>query len=127
MGETVLCTPTVIWVVDDDASVRSGLSSLLRSLDYEVVTFESGAELLSAVARARPACIISDVQMPGMSGVDMFARLIDAKLAIPTLFITAYPMPELHQRALALGARAFLIKPVSVDDLTAAVNAALAS
>ncbi|WP_224012798.1 response regulator transcription factor [Paraburkholderia tropica] len=122
-----MCTPTVIWVVDDDASVRSGLSSLLRSLDYEVVTFESGAELLSAVVRARPACIISDVQMPGMSGVDMFARLIDAKLAIPTLFITAYPMPELHQRALALGASAFLIKPVSVDDLTAAVNAALAS
>jgi FixJ family two-component response regulator len=118
-----LCTPQVIWVVDDDPSVRSGLSSLLRSLDYDVVTFESGMEVLAAVGGRRPRCIISDVQMPGMTGVDMFLRLTGAGFCIPTIFITAYPMPELERQALENGANAFLIKPVRANELASTVAA----
>ncbi|WP_321916188.1 MULTISPECIES: response regulator transcription factor [unclassified Paraburkholderia] len=122
-----MCTPQVIWVVDDDPSVRSGLSSLLRSLDYDVVTFESGMDLLAAVGERHPRCIISDVQMPGMTGVDMFLRLIGAGIRIPTIFVTAYPMPELQSLALDNGASAFLIKPVRARDLAAAVAVAAGS
>lgn len=122
-----MCTPKAIWVVDDDPSVRSGLSSLLRSLDYDVETFESGMDLLAAVHIGQPRCIISDVQMPGMTGVEMFLRLVSAGIHIPTIFITAYPMPELENQAMDNGASAFLIKPVRANDLAAAVAAAAAS
>lgn len=122
-----MCTPQVIWVVDDDPSVRSGLSSLLRSLDYDVVTFESGMELLAAAGARHPRCIISDVQMPGMTGVEMFLRLIGDGIRIPTIFVTAYPMPELQSLALDNGASAFLIKPVRARDLAAAVALAAAA
>ncbi|MEM5300006.1 response regulator [Burkholderia sp. JPY481] len=64
--------PQVIWVVDDDSSVRSGLSSLLRSLDYDVEIFESGAELMRCIGKEQPDCIISDVQMPGYRALNCF-------------------------------------------------------
>ncbi|MBN3854792.1 response regulator [Paraburkholderia sp. Ac-20340] len=121
-----MCTPQMIWVVDDDSSVRAGLSSFLRSFDYDVVTFESGLEMLAALGTPPPRCIISDVQMPGMSGVDMFLRMIGAGYRIPTIFITAYPMPELQNQALENGASAFLIKPVRGNDLADAVATAIA-
>jgi FixJ family two-component response regulator len=120
-----LCTPRVIWVVDDDPSVRCGLSSFLRSFDYEVVTFESGTDALAAVGERQPHCIVSDVQMPGITGVEMFLRMKSAGIRVPTLFITAYPMPELQKQALENGAIAFLIKPVKGNDLADAVAAAL--
>lgn len=120
-----MCTPHVIWVVDDDPSVRCGLSSFLRSFDYEVVTFESGTELLAAVNDRQPHCIVSDVQMPGMTGVEMFLHLTDAGIRIPTLFITAYPMAERQKQALENGAIAFLIKPVKGNDLADAIASAL--
>lgn len=121
-----MCTPQVIWVVDDDPSVRCGLSSFLRSFDYDVVTFESAADMLAAINDQRPRCIISDVQMPGMTGVEMFLRMTGAGIRIPTIFITAYPMPALQQQALENGAIAFLIKPVRGNDLADAIAAALA-
>ncbi len=126
-----MCTPHVIWVVDDDPSVRSGLSSFLRSFDYDVVTFESAVDMLAAIGNAtgdrQPRCIISDVQMPGMTGVQMFLRMIDAGIRLPTIFITAYPMPALQQQALQNGAIAFLIKPVRGNDLADAIATSLAT
>ncbi len=126
-----MCTPHVIWVVDDDPSVRSGLSSFLRSFDYDVVTFESAMDMLAAIGNAtgdrQPRCIISDVQMPGMTGVQMFLRMIDAGIRLPTIFITAYPMPALQQQALENGAIAFLIKPVKGNDLADAIATSLAT
>jgi FixJ family two-component response regulator len=123
-----LCTPQVFWVVDDDPSVRCGLSSFLRSFDYDVVTFASGMDVLAALHTIGelPRCIISDVQMPGMTGVEMFLRMIDADIRIPTIFITAYPMPERQIQALANGACAFLIKPVRGSDLADAIAASFA-
>ncbi|WP_321844737.1 response regulator transcription factor [Paraburkholderia bannensis] len=118
-------------MVDDDPSVRSGLSSFLRSFDYGVVTFESAMDMLAAIGNAtgerQPRCIISDVQMPGMTGVQMFLRMIDAGIRLPTIFITAYPMPALQQQALENGAIAFLIKPVRGNDLADAIAIGLAT
>ncbi len=126
-----MCTPHVIWVVDDDPSVRCGLSSFLRSFDYDVVTFASAMDMLAAIGDAtgdqQPRCIISDVQMPGMTGVQMFLRMIDAGIRLPTIFITAYPMPALQQQALENGAIAFLIKPVRGNDLADAIATSLAT
>ncbi|MFP4893748.1 response regulator [Paraburkholderia sp. EG304] len=116
-------SPQVIWVVDDDPSFRSGLSSLLRSLDYVVLTFESGADLIARTGETQPDCIISDVQMPGMSGFELTLRLIETGRSIPTVFVSAYPKPELQQEALATGACAFLTKPLSAKELTAAIEA----
>ncbi|WP_322093548.1 response regulator transcription factor [Paraburkholderia bannensis] len=118
-------------MVDDDPSVRSGLSSFLRSFDYDVVTFESAVDMPAAIGNAtgdrQPRCIISDVQMPGMTGVQMFLRMIDAGIRLPTIFITAYPMPALQQQALENGAIAFLIKPVRGNDLADAIATSLAT
>ncbi|WP_322044204.1 response regulator transcription factor [Paraburkholderia sp. J67] len=115
-------------MVDDDPSVRCSLSSFLRSLDYDVVTFASGVDVLAALntVSVPPHCIISDVQMPAMTGVEMFLHMIDADIRIPTIFITAYPMPELQRQALENGACAFLIKPVRGSDLEVTIAAALA-
>ncbi|QBR03636.1 response regulator transcription factor [Paraburkholderia pallida] len=117
--------PQIIWVVDDDPSVRSGLSDLLSSYDYDVEIFESGASLLEHASEAQPDCIISDVQMPGMSGVEMFLRLLSAGKYVPTIFITAYPTPELQRQAFASGACAFLNKPFMARELTAAISTAV--
>ncbi|PVX85910.1 response regulator transcription factor [Paraburkholderia unamae] len=122
LGEEQLCPAQVICIVDDDESVRVGLSSLLRSFDYEVVGFESGIQLLAWIRNNRCSCIISDVQMPGMSGIEMFLHMVREDLLIPTIFITAYPTPELQQKALSHGACAFLIKPVAAKDLEALIG-----
>ncbi|MGF6260485.1 FixJ family two-component response regulator [Paraburkholderia youngii] len=114
----------VIWVVDDDPSVRSGLSTLLRSFDYDVVAFESAAEVLAHTGDTQPDCIVSDVQMPGLSGIELSVRLIENGWHIPTIFITAYPTPELHRQAFATGACALLIKPLGANDLAAAIESA---
>ncbi len=123
-GESQLRASQVIWVVDDDPSVRSGLSTLLRSFDYDVVTFESAAEVMAHIGETQPDCIVSDVQMPGMSGIELSLRLIENGWRIPTIFITAYPTPELHRQAFANGACALLIKPLGASDLAGAIEAA---
>ncbi|MEX3945562.1 response regulator transcription factor [Paraburkholderia sp. BR10937] len=125
LGVRPLHAPLVIWVVDDDPSVRSGLSDLLSSYDYDVETFESGGSLLAQAREVQPDCIISDVQMPEMSGVEMLLRLLSAGKNVPTIFITAYPTPELQQQAFASGACALLNKPFSARELTAAIRAAV--
>jgi FixJ family two-component response regulator len=86
------------------------------------VTFESGADLMAHAGDTKPDCIVSDIQMPGMSGIELSLRLIETGWHIPTVFITAYPTPELHRQALANGACAFLIKPLSVSDLAASIE-----
>lgn len=114
-----------VCVVDDDQSVRLALASLLRSLGYEVETFESGSDVLRWLAHNCTACVVSDLQMPGMSGLQIFECMIRMGVDAPFVLITAYPTVEVQARALSIGVRAFLTKPVSAQALATHVKHAV--
>ena len=101
----------IVSVVDDDASVRSALESLVRSLGFVPFVFESAEDFLSSPRVDDSACLITDVQMPGMNGLDLQDRLIAQGRRIPIIFITAFPEQAIQRRAQARGALGFLEKP----------------
>ena len=105
----------MISIVDDDESVREATKGLVRSLGYGAVTFASAEEFLQSDHVAATSCLISDVMMPGMSGVEMHDQILALGYAPPTIFITAFPSAELRAKALANGALAVLNKPVDAD------------
>jgi FixJ family two-component response regulator len=97
--------PPTVAVVDDDEAVRVALSNLLASLDLGVATFASAEEFLASAACRTAACLITDVQMPGMSGLDLQRHLIDSGSRLPVIFITAYLSEHVRQEAEAVGTR----------------------
>jgi FixJ family two-component response regulator len=106
----------VISVVDDHASVRVGTENLLNSLGYTVHTFASAEEFLRSAHFNYTSCVITDVQMPAMSGVELQALLLTQGHHVPIIFITAFPDEAVRTRALQAGAICFLTKPL--DRLT---------
>jgi len=119
--------PIVIAVVDDDSSVREALTGLLESLGYRAAAFGSAAEFLNSKRRRGAACLIADVQMPGMTGPELYDRLVASNQRIPTILITAYPSETVRARALKAGVQCFLSKPFSEDDLLKCIGCALNS
>lgn len=107
-----MANQSVVSIIDDDQSVRSATGSLVRSLGWEVRTYESGEAFLSAERIADVACIISDVQMPGISGLEMYEILLERGAAPPVIFITSFPSEATHRRAMKLGAICVFSKPV---------------
>ena len=103
--------PPIVAVVDDDEAVRAALSNLLASLDLGVATFASAEEFLASPACQTAACLITDVQMPGMSGLDLQRHLAGEGNRIPVILITAFPQDRLRQQAEAEGAFGFFAKP----------------
>ena len=118
---------SLIALVDDDASVRQATASLLRSLGHAVSTFESAEQFLGSEQLASTRCLITDVQMPGMSGIDLQARLKAEGRAVPVIVITAFPDERACGRAMQLGAVSVLIKPFSASVLADCVSRALSS
>ncbi len=116
--------PTVL-VVDDDASVRKSLRRLFRSAGYAVQSFASGKELFSHDPFEGPCCLVLDVQMPGMSGLEVQHRLATSGRNVPIIFITAHTDTQVRDRAMQAGAAAFLEKPFHDQTLLDAVEAAL--
>lgn len=114
-----------IAVVDDDPAVLKGLSRLLRSRALRPRTFESGRKFLSTLSEGLPDCLIVDLQMPEMNGVELQQHLIRNGLQIPTIVITAYGDATVRERCEAAGAIAFLLKPVQDTSLFEAINAAI--
>jgi FixJ family two-component response regulator len=119
--------PIVIAVVDDDESIREALTGLMKSLGYRAVAFQSAEDFLQSKRRHRAACLIADVQMPGMTGPELHDRLIASGEPIPTILITAYPNETVRARALQAGVKGYLTKPFSEDDLLACIRSALDS
>jgi FixJ family two-component response regulator len=115
----------VIAIVDDDHSVREALTSLVRSLGYVAMAFECAEDLLKSKRRRRVSCLIADVQMPGMTGVELHNRLVASGEPIPTVLITAFPDERSRERALQAGAIGYLTKPFSEDDLLACIRSTL--
>ena len=125
MAETPSGT-RIIGVVEDDESVRLAIRSLLRSLGFQVAMFESAEVVLSFARLADIACLIVDVGLPGMSGLDLQRQLAAAHEELPMIFISAHDDPVARRQALAAGALAFLRKPFSQKALIDPVRAGLA-
>jgi FixJ family two-component response regulator len=116
---------STVFVVDDDYSIRRSLRRLLESVTFNVETFSSADDFLSYRRRDVPGCLILDVRMPGVGGLELQRQLADAGLDIPIIFITAYADEDVEALALEAGARAFLTKPLDDAVLLGAVRAAL--
>jgi len=114
-----------VFVVDDDPSVREAISSLLRSVRLDVVAFESARDFLDHPRPATAACLVLDVRMPGLSGLDLQQELAASEAPLPIVFITGHGDIPMAVRAMKAGAVEFLPKPFRDEDLLAAVSLAL--
>jgi CheY-like chemotaxis protein len=114
-----------ISVVDDDESMREALKSLLKSAGFNAEAFASAEEFLNSTRLSRSACLVVDVRMPGMSGIDLQDRLIASGCEVPIILISAHGDEEARARALENGAVAFLQKPFTDEALLNAIAAAV--
>jgi len=117
----------VISIVDDDESVREATKSLVRSLGYTAATFGSAEEFLGSMEMMATDCLITDVQMPGLSGVELQDRLIADGHRMPTIFVSAFPDERVQRRVLASGAIGYLHKPYEEDRLIECIDTVLKS
>jgi FixJ family two-component response regulator len=115
----------VVSIIDDDASVRGAIVALVRSAGYEARGFASAVEFLASGAAESSACIITDIQMPGMSGIELKGHLEASRLLVPVIMITARHDPGLEEAAKASGAACFLRKPFDANVLIACLEDAL--
>jgi FixJ family two-component response regulator len=115
----------LISIVDDDESMREATKGLVRSLGYQAATFSSAEEFLQSDSVGKTSCLITDVQMPGLSGIDLQRWLTDRGNRMPTIFITAFPEEPARERAMKAGAIGFLGKPFSEESLVRCLDSAL--
>jgi len=115
----------LVAIVDDDDSVRGTLQELLRAAGFSSRTFESAEDFLVSGHQQETACLITDIRMPGLSGLELQARLNAEHCRIPTIFITAHGDEEMRLQALRAGAVEFLPKPFDDEVLVESVRAAL--
>jgi len=118
---------SVVYVVDDDAALRGALSSLFRSVGLHVELFASTREVLQAIPPARPSCLVLDIRLPGVSGLDFQVQLAKAGIHMPVIFMTEYGDIPMSVRAMKAGAVDFLTKPFRDQAMLDAVFAALES
>ena len=115
-----------VLVVDDDASVRKSLRRLIRAAGYDVETLEDAAAYLERAAERPPACLILDIRMPGMSGLDLLRVVAGTPRALPIVLISGHGDEEVRAQALDAGAVDVLYKPLDETTLLAAIDQALA-
>jgi FixJ family two-component response regulator len=115
----------LISIVDDDDALRNSLDDLIRSIGFRTQGFPSADAFLSANQARDTACLILDVRMPGMNGLDLQRQIVAANWRIPIIFITSHGDDDARARALQAGAVAFLYKPFREEDLLNAIDAAL--
>ena len=115
----------LISVVDDDEAMREAVKGLMKSLGYRVEAAASAEEFLGSRHVRRTSCLIADVQMPGITGFELYQRLSASGKPIPTILITAYPDDSVRERALAAGVIGYLSKPFDENDLLACIRSAL--
>lgn len=116
---------TLISIVDDDESVREAIAGLINWLGFQVEMFTSAVEFLSSPSIADSSCVIADVQMPHMTGIELHRRLTQLGYAIPTILITAYPSEADRERVLADGVICYMSKPIDKDTLIGCIRSAL--
>ena len=115
----------LISIVDDDVALRNSLDDLIRSNGFRTQGFASAEEFMGSNQARDTACLILDVRMPGMSGLDLQRQIVATNLRIPIIFVTAHANDDARARALRGGAVAFLYKPFREEELLDAIGAAL--
>jgi FixJ family two-component response regulator len=123
--EAELPKKPLILIVDDDDGPRNAIKGLMRALGFRAEAYGTAEDLLKSDRLRRAACIIADMQMPQMSGLEMHSRLVGSGISIPTVLITAYPEDSGRTRALEAGIICYLTKPFSKNDLLACIHSAL--
>jgi len=115
----------VIAIVDDDDSIREATMSLMRALGFSAEAYPCAEDFLKSGRLQRTSCLIADVRMPGMSGLELHRRLVALGKPIPTVLITAHPDDRVRARALKAGVICYLTKPFDEDDLIGCIDSAL--
>ena len=115
----------LISIVDDDESVREAMQALMKSLGFAAESFASAEEFLASDSRNHAACLITDMQMPGLTGLGLHDRLLASGRPVPTIMITAYPDERVRARALQAGVVCYLVKPFNESDLLACIQSVL--
>lgn len=116
-----------IAVADDDEAVRCALDSLIRSLGHRAVLFSDAISLLAQLPTLRPDCLVADIHMPGITGLELLRQLRAEGTDLPVIIMTAFGDKQLHDQAMGLGALGFLAKPFIADDMIQLLDQALPS
>ena len=114
----------IVAIVDDDRAVRRALRRLVRSFAYEPEDFASGEEFLESLARTIPGCVLLDLYMPGLDGLQVLAEMRSRKLDVPAIVITANSQPNMREICMQAGAAAYLQKPLDPDTVLATIRSA---
>jgi FixJ family two-component response regulator len=115
----------LVAIVDDDKSIRNATQDLLKAAGFSTATFEDAESFLDSAIRATAACLVADMRMPGMSGVELYQTLVASGHGIPTVIITAHPEEVTQARGRVAGLTCYLIKPFTPDELLECVHEAL--
>jgi len=113
-----------VYVVDDDESIRKALKRLLRSMGYHAVAFESAEDFMEATSCRGEGCLVLDIRLPGMTGLDLQEKLASSGAKYPVIFMTAHDNPQWQERAKKAGAVAYLRKPFDEQSLLGAIQLA---
>ena len=116
----------LVAIVDDDKSIRNATQDLLKSAGFSTATFEDAESFLGSASRARATCLVADMRMPGMTGLELYQELVASGDVIPTVIITAHPEELTQARAHQAGLTCYLYKPFEPDQLLECVREALA-
>ena len=116
----------LVVIVDDDQSLRNATRDLLKAAGFSTATFEDAESFLGSASRASAACLVADMRMPGMTGLELYQALVASGERIPTVIITAHPDELTQSRARDAGITCYLSKPFAPDDLLECVGEALA-
>jgi FixJ family two-component response regulator len=116
---------SIISIVDDDASVREGLADLVSSMGFQAKTFRRAEHFLKSHWLRNTSCLIADVQMPEMTGLELYSALVDSGIKMPTILITAFPNNDDRDRALDAGVSCYLTKPFEKGELITCIRSTL--
>jgi FixJ family two-component response regulator len=116
----------LVAIVDDDESIRNATRDLLRAAGFSTATFEDAESFLGSASRASASCVVADIRMPGMTGLELYQTLVASGDGIPTVIITAHPEDVTRSRAREAGITCYLSKPFAPDELVECVREALA-
>jgi FixJ family two-component response regulator len=125
--ERSVAKKSLISIVDDDSSAREGTMDLVQAIGFATETFPGADDFLNSDHVNSTSCLIADVRMPGMTGLELHDRLVEAGKSIPTILLTAYPNGRDRERALRAGVICYLAKPYNQDDLLECIRSALES
>jgi FixJ family two-component response regulator len=115
----------LVAIVDDDHSIRTATQDLLKAAGFATAAFEDAESFLASASRASAACIVADMRMRGMTGLELYQELVATGTGIPTIIITAHPEDVTRTRAREAGIRCYLVKPFTPDELLECVGEAL--